>query len=93
MACSQAFDMHGKKDVDVAFNMLRLSQGHFQQLRNVNEHVSAAQFDEVAQENMEVIESNESHTNYIEHVQNDTIELNMNEGFKHREALMGNWYC
>lgn len=62
-------------------NMLSLSQGHCQPLGGNDEHVSAIQFDdEVAQENVEDVASHESHIYFAEHIQNDTIGLNVIEG-------------
>ena len=46
-----------------------------------NEHVSATQYDnEAAEENMEVVGSDERHLQYADQRNNDTNGLNVNEG-------------
>jgi hypothetical protein len=81
MTHNQTFDIHGEEYANVAVNMLRLSQGECHLLGDNDEYVSATQLDvEVNQENMEAIVSQEPHTYYVEHIQNDIVELNMIEG-------------
>lgn len=88
MACSQAFDIHGKEYVDATDNILSLSQGQSQTLDDEDEHVSATQCDnEAAEENMEVVGLDETHLQSADHIHNDNNGLNVNEGC---QALQGN---